>query len=108
MPVRFSAEIGIDIKMAVRERFELSNGCPLHAFQACAFDHSATSPLRARIITQVKVVASAVRTAIDDSCDGLVRCQVQSCARGKYQGLHAVYTALEPPDNRDYRQRRYR
>jgi hypothetical protein len=30
--------------MAVREGFEPSNGYPLHTFQACAFDHSATSP----------------------------------------------------------------
>ena len=31
-------------KMAENKRFELSKGCPLHAFQACAFDHSANSP----------------------------------------------------------------
>ena len=39
-----------EVKMAVREGFEPSNGFPLHTFQACAFDHSATSPLRPRII----------------------------------------------------------
>ena len=31
--------------MAEKEGFEPSNGCPLHTFQACAFDHSATSPI---------------------------------------------------------------
>ena len=30
--------------MAEREGFEPSIGCPIHAFQACAFVHSATSP----------------------------------------------------------------
>ena len=30
--------------MAVREGFEPSKRCRLHTFQACAFDHSATSP----------------------------------------------------------------
>ncbi len=31
-------------RMAEREGFEPSVGCPTHAFQACALDHSATSP----------------------------------------------------------------
>jgi hypothetical protein len=31
-------------QMAEREGFEPSVGCPTHAFQASAFDHSATSP----------------------------------------------------------------
>ena len=91
--------------MAVRERFELSNGCPLHAFQACAFDHSATSPLRARIVTQVNEVASAVLTAIGDSVDGPARHQVWSYAKGKYRGLHGACTVLEPQDKPDYRRR---
>ena len=30
--------------MAETEGFEPSIGCPIHAFQACAIDHSATSP----------------------------------------------------------------
>ena len=30
---------------AEAERFELSRGCPLHAFQACALDHYATPPM---------------------------------------------------------------
>ncbi len=30
--------------MAEPERFELSVGCPTHAFQACALDHYATVP----------------------------------------------------------------
>ena len=38
--------------MAVREGFEPSIRYRIHAFQASAFDHSATSPLRARIIPQ--------------------------------------------------------
>ena len=48
----------LGLYMAVREGFEPSNGCPLHTFQACAFDHSATSPLRARIITYAPRLAS--------------------------------------------------
>ncbi len=31
--------------MAVREGFEPSIGCPIHAFQACSLSHSDTSPL---------------------------------------------------------------
>ena len=34
--------------MAEDEGFEPSVGCPTHAFQACAFDHSATSPVENR------------------------------------------------------------
>ena len=30
--------------MAEPEGFEPSIGCPIHAFQACAIDHSATAP----------------------------------------------------------------
>src|SRR3546814_20564086 len=38
--------IVIQQKMAEREGFEPSNGfSPLHTFQACPFDHSATTPL---------------------------------------------------------------
>ena len=32
--------------LAVRQGFEPWRRCRLHAFQACAFDHSATSPVR--------------------------------------------------------------
>ena len=32
------------LPMAERARFELANPCGLHAFQACALDHYATSP----------------------------------------------------------------
>ncbi len=38
--------------MAVREGFEPSNGCPLHAFQACAFSHSATSPYNCKQLSK--------------------------------------------------------
>ena len=38
--------------MAVREGFEPSNGCPLHAFQACAFSHSATSPYNCKKLSK--------------------------------------------------------
>ncbi len=44
--------------MAVREGFEPSIRCRIHTFQACAFDHSATSPLRARMIPQDTGVSS--------------------------------------------------
>ncbi len=33
-----------DKEMAEPEGFEPSIGCPIHAFQACAIDHSATAP----------------------------------------------------------------
>ena len=36
--------------MAVREGFEPSKRFRLHTFQACAFDHSATSPYFSRYI----------------------------------------------------------
>jgi hypothetical protein len=36
--------------MAVREGFEPSIRCRIHAFQACSFDHSDTSPIEAQIL----------------------------------------------------------
>ena len=37
--------------MAERKGFEPSIGFPIHAFQACAFDHSATS-LQKKLLSQ--------------------------------------------------------
>ncbi len=42
------------LKMAEKEGFEPSVSFPTHAFQACAFDHSAISPETSRQNREVK------------------------------------------------------
>lgn len=57
--------------MAERKGFEPSMSCPIHEFQSCAFDHSATSlHFIERFLNKVQQsCANAELSSADGSCD---------------------------------------